>query len=192
MATLCSTLPHCLRVCSIPSDGLTKTGLGGSTSGASLQGNSQPRLAPIPLRKVTWPRGCWVAGETSAQDQWDLALQVKRMPGALPDPGSSAGAGGALRVKGFYRNAHSDPQCPCPLSATSQVFLDSTGEAQGTTWSLVSSCGLETWGRLAHQGCQGSIFPSRALGMLSCYIQEDSGPDMQKTWEKGCLMLFFF
>lgn len=27
--------------------------------------------------------------------------------------------------------------------------------------------------------------------MLSCYSQEDSGPDMQKAW-KGCLLLFFF
>lgn len=42
------------------------------------------------------------------------------------------------------------------------ISLDSTGEAQGTTWSLVSSYGLETWEHLAYQGCQGSIFPSRA------------------------------
>lgn len=29
LATLGSTLPHCLRVCSVPSHGLTKSGLGG-------------------------------------------------------------------------------------------------------------------------------------------------------------------
>lgn len=116
------------------------------------------------------------------------------MPGPLPDPGSSAGAGGALTVKGFYRHAHSDPRCPCPLSAASHrisIFIDSTGEARGTTWSLVS-CSLETWGHLAYQGCQGSIFPSRALGMLSCCIQEDSGPHMQKAWEKAACRFFFF
>lgn len=64
------------------------------------------------------------------------------------------------------------------------VFLDSTGEAQGTVWILVSSCGLEIWG-----GWHSSVFPSRALGMLSCYNQEAGGPDMQKAW-KGCLLLF--
>lgn len=71
------------------------------------------------------------------------------------------------------------------------IFTDSTGEARGTTWSLVS-CSLETWGHLAYQGCQGSIFPSRALGMLSCCIQENSGPHMQKAWEKAACRFFFF
>lgn len=71
------------------------------------------------------------------------------------------------------------------------TFLDSTGEAQGTTWSLVSSCSLEAWGHLAHQSCQSSIFPSGALGMLSCYIQEDSSPDMQKAWKKAAYRFFF-
>lgn len=28
--------------------------------------------------------------------------------------------------------------------------------------------------------------------MLSCYIQEDSGPDMQKAWEKAAYRFFFF
>lgn len=74
----------------------------------------------------------------------------------------------------------------------SSIFLDSSGEAQGTTWSLVNSCGLETWGHLAYQGCQDSSYlPGRALGVLSCYIQEDSGPDMQKAWEKAAYRFFF-
>lgn len=134
-----------------------------------------------------------MAGETSAQGQWDLALRVKRMPGPLPDPGSSAGAGGALTVKGFYRQTCTfRPSVSLSTERYISIFLDSTGEAQGTTWSLVSSCRLETWGHLAYQGCQSSIFPSRALGMLNCYIQEDSSPDMQKAWKKAAYRFFFF
>lgn len=78
------------------------------------------------------------------------------------------------------------------------IFLDSSGEAQGIAWSLVNSCGLETWGTwpggtwLTKAVKAPSSLPGRALGMLSCYIQEDSGPDMQKAWKKAAYRLVFF
>lgn len=112
------------------------------------------------------------------------------MPGPLADPGSSAGAGGALTVKGFYRHAHSDPRCPCPRSAASHpisVFTDSTGEARAPLGAWCPAALRPGGTRLSRLH-----LPSRALGMLSCYIQEDSGPHMQKAWEKAACRFFFF
>lgn len=55
MATLGSALPQCLRVCSVPSQGFTKSGLGvgwgWSTQGTSLQGDKPATSGLNPTSK---------------------------------------------------------------------------------------------------------------------------------------------
>lgn len=77
------------------------------------------------------------------------------------------------------------------------VFLDSTGEAQGTVCILVSSCDLETWGAPSLLRLSQLLLPFQGLvagggGVLSCYSLKDLGPDMQKAWKRLLTTLFFF